>query len=354
MSLIKHMNKEYTIAGIMSGTSLDGLDVCIARFSESGYSILAADTLSYSAQIVDSLNTAHLLGIDEFIRLHNWYGNFIGRSLYTFVKSHGVAFDYVASHGHTILHRPDKGYTFQIGSGAEIAAVVCRPVISDFRSLDVALGGQGAPLVPIGDALLFSEYDYCINIGGFANISFNNGDKRIAFDISPANYVLNYLCQKLGKNYDENGSIARSGVVNQELLRILNANSYFTLVPPKSLGREWVEHNVYRIVDFVDDSLPNIISTYTEHVAFQIGTVCLGKNKKALVTGGGAFNLYMIELIEKYCECKIVIPTKEIIEYKEALIFAYLGYLRIAEQINTLASVTGAKRNSVGGVISFY
>jgi len=348
------MNNEFIIAGIMSGTSLDGLDACIVEFKGTSYSVLHAETICYTSEIVDSLNTAHLLPVDDFIMLHNRYGRYIGSELKKIILSKNISVDFVASHGHTILHRPDKGYTFQIGSGTEIAAELGIPVISDFRSLDVALGGQGAPLVPIGDALLFKDYDYCINIGGFSNISYQQENRRIAFDISPANYVLNYLCTKLNKAFDEDGTIAKKGKSNELLLEKLNANDYFKCLPPKSLGREWVEEHVYPVIENFEDSIHNKIATYTEHIAFQIGKICKGSSSKALITGGGALNSYLIERIKQYSECEIFVPEKTIIEFKEALIFAYLGYLRVTQSVNTLKSVTGASRNSIGGVISLF
>lgn len=340
--------------GVMSGTSLDGLDMCIAKFEHKEYQILAAETIKYPDEIKRMLSIAHTFSSEELLIAHNSYGKYLGNQIKTFLNSSGININFIASHGHTIFHNPSKGYTFQLGSGNEIASIVQIPTIWDFRSLDIAYGGQGAPLVPIGDMLLFSEFDYCLNIGGFANISAQSESKRIAYDICPANFVLNALSESIGKPYDAYGEIAKNASADPTLLKSLNNISYYSLTPPKSLGREWVEQNIWPILSYGTLTQQCKIATFTRHIAEQIGNVLRGKDNKVLVTGGGAYNTFLIDLIKKHSECKIIIPSNEVIEFKEALLFAFLGYLRLNAKANALASVTGAKLDSSGGVISFY
>jgi len=340
--------------GIMSGTSLDGLDIALCEFeftSKWNFKIEKATTLEYSNYWISQLSNAHLLSGFDLTNLHKEFGRFIGTSAIEFLNNLDVKVDFIASHGHTIFHQPEKQLTLQIGDGAEISAITNIKTVSDFRTLDVALGGQGAPLVPIGDELLFSDYDYCINIGGFANISFKKDDKRFAYDICPANIILNYFAQKLNKDFDEDGLLGQEGTVDKDLLKALNEIEYYNLSYPKSLGREWLNNTFTPIFSKSDISLIDKISTIYEHIAEQISK-CINRNQaKVLITGGGAYNKHLINLIKEKTSSEIIIPNAEIIEYKEALIFAFLGLLRINEQINTLASVTGAKKDSSGGVI---
>lgn len=346
--------QKYTALGIMSGTSLDGLDLALCEFTFDKhwfFTIKKSETINYSINWKDKLSTAfHLTGID-LIELDRNYGQFIGEKANAFIQKYNVNPDIIASHGHTVFHQPEKRFTLQIGSGAEIASITGIKTISDFRSLDVALNGQGAPLVPIGDKLLFSDYDYCINIGGFANISFEEKNKRRAYDIGPANILLNYLAQKLHHDFDKNGQLGLQGTVNLDLLNKLNNLSYYQQAYPKSLGREWLEANVIPLINKTNDTTENKLATAYEHIAIQIANSLNIKEGKVLLTGGGALNTYLIELIKSKTHCDIVIPSKSIIEYKEALIFAFLGILRLLEKINTLASVTGAKCDSSGGSV---
>jgi anhydro-N-acetylmuramic acid kinase len=265
------------------------------------------------------------------------------------MKEYGVKPDIIASHGHTIFHEPQKRIMFQIGDGAAIAAETGIDTVSDFRRLDIMLGGQGAPLVPIGDRLLFGDYDYCLNIGGFSNISFEKDGKRIAFDISPVNYVINHYSRQIGLEFDKDGEIAKKGKVDQKLLDELNALPYYNQDGPKSLGREWVEKIIYPMLESKGMKLEDMLRTYYEHAAMQIAKVA--KNGKMLITGGGAFNKFLIERIDALTGCETVIPEKQIIDYKEALIFAFLGALYMADEASCLASVTGAKCDNIGGML---
>ena len=306
--------------GLMSGTSLDGLDVCCCTFRQQAgkwsFHIDCAKGYSYPDAMKQILGT----GAQTMSALE-------------FMQEFGVHPDIIASHGHTIFHEPQKRIMYQIGDGAAIAAETRIPTVSDFRRLDIMLGGQGAPLVPIGDRLLFADYDFCLNIGGFSNISFEQDGRRIAFDISPVNYV---ICQ--------------------ELLDELNGMDFYHQSGPKSLGREWVETLVYPMLERYGLSMENLLRTFYEHAAWQISRIITARplpdgNGKLLITGGGAFNKFLIERIDALCPCEIVIPSRQIIEYKEALIFAFLGALYMADTPGCLASVTGATTDNIGGML---
>ena len=352
--------------GLMSGTSLDGLDLVAVEFWQTGekwqFKIEAGETLEYSAEWKNRLKNAPELSGEELIQLHTQYGRFLGIETKRFITEIHFQPDIVASHGHTIFHQPEKRFTFQAGSGFEIAAVTGVTTIADFRSGDVALGGQGAPLVPVGDRLLFSEYEYCLNLGGFANISFEKNGKRFAFDICPVNIVLNHIAEKQGFDFDKNGELGRNGKVNTELLNQLNQLDFYHAESPKSLGREWVEQVFMPVLNCFEITDEDKLRTVYEHIAQQIaGTTGEGGGKgrgkgtdigggKMLVTGGGAFNAFLIELISGKTPVELVIPANEIINFKEALIFAFLGVLKIRGEINCLASVTGASRDSIAGL----
>lgn len=344
------------IIGIMSGTSLDGVDLAHCTFTDSGdtinFKIGACETIPYPADWLWRLQSLPTSTAYEYALTHVEYGRYVGELVREFTLRSQLKTDFVASHGHTIFHNPAKGFTSQIGEGSAIAAACNLPVICDFRSGDVACGGQGAPLVPIGDQLLFPGYDYCLNLGGFANISMTKDGHRIAYDISPANIILNYLASKLGKPYDAQGEMASSGKISIELLSELNKAAYFTSPPPKSLGREWIETEVLPLLDSFSASYYDVLCTYCEHIAVQI-SLCLsgGSEKKMLITGGGAFNSFLVKRISAHTKVRIVIPEAEIVNYKEALIFALLGLLRLQNKPNCLASVTGANRDISGGAM---
>lgn len=338
----------------MSGTSLDGLDLCLARFTEAdghfSYTIEAGETIPYPGEWLVRLKAAENCNGVELIKLHTAYGQFLGESSRAFLERHKQQDPlFIASHGHTIFHRPDLGYTFQLGSGASLAAAAKLPVVCDFRSTDVALGGQGAPLVPVGDQLLFGDYSYCLNLGGFANISFMQNGKRIACDIGAVNYVLNRLAKRAGKNYDPEGSIAASGTIIPALLDKLNALPFYKIAPPKSLGREWVESAIFPLLDS-GNRVEDLLRTFTEHAAIQIGEFCR-EDGKMLVTGGGAHNHFFTGLLHTTCKATIVVPDAATVDFKEALIFAFLGWLRWQGKNNVLSSVTGASSDSCSGAI---
>ncbi|MFK5983181.1 MAG: anhydro-N-acetylmuramic acid kinase [Flavobacteriaceae bacterium] len=348
--------KNYHIIGVMSGTSLDGIDLAELHFSlfDNGswsFEIGVAETIAYPTIWKKNLQEAITYSEDKMRNFNKEYTIYLGKVISEFVKRNTLKnIDSVCSHGHTIWHQPENGMTLQIGNLPEIATIINQKVTCNFRVQDVALGGNGAPLVPIGDHLLFNEYDYCLNLGGFANISFEEDEKRIAYDISPVNIVLNVLAEKLGFPFDEDGKFAKKGKVNTKLFQQLNNISYYQENPPKSLGLEWVQKNIFPLLEASEVAIIDQIATVTEHVAFQIADE-IKENTSVLVTGGGTFNSYLLKRIQYYKSCNLEVPSSELIEYKEALIFGLLGVLKLRNEINCLASVTGARQNHCSGFI---
>ena len=347
--------KTYIALGLMSGTSLDGLDIAACRFEIMGedihYRIEAAETIKYTDEWKNKLQNATALSPQELLLLDREYGELLGRESTRFIKKFKLQPHLVASHGHTVFHRPGLGITRQIGMGSEIRKQINCPVVYDFRSGDVALGGQGAPLVPIGDKLLFPQYAACVNIGGFANISLCRQGKRIAWDICPANIVMNLIARQRGLDYDRDGALARRGNLNKALLQELNELEFYKLHPPKSLGKEWVESDFQPVITKHSLKAEDLLRSLSEHIAQQIANNLPRVKGPVLITGGGAYNRFLMERIRDLSSFQIANASPLLIEYKEALIFALMGVLRIRNEINILSSVTGAKRNQSGGVI---
>jgi anhydro-N-acetylmuramic acid kinase len=417
----------------MSGTSLDGLDIAYCTFWKKGnswnYRIIQAETIPYTEHWRNRLSNVERGSAFEFVATDIEYGHLLGRLTREFMDRYQIRPDFIASHGHTVFHQPEVKLTAQIGRGSAIAAETGCPVVCDFRSLDVALGGQGAPLVPMGDRSLFADYEYCLNLGGFANVSFEKDGNRSAFDICPVNIVLNAIAVKLGEHYDRDGLFARQGTILPGLLKALNTLSFYSQPPPKSLGKEWVNAHIWPLMnDFVPgvdfnnsltlsslssltstipaNKLYDLLATWCEHAAYQISRAISGrlpeltqgtgnltlststpaplllKEKgtgdevintgmkladkssgklivdripvnKLLVTGGGAFNGYLVERIRHHTGWEIIIPDKDTINYKEALIFGFLGVLRWRNEVNCLRSVTGAVSDNSGGSVYF-
>jgi len=339
---------KYTALGIMSGTSLDGIDLAICTFTKNQvweYRIEKSNTLKYPIYWKSKLETLHTQNKATIEQANIQFGQYVGEIINVFLD--GEKIDFIASHGHTIFHQPENNYTLQIGCGKTISQTTKTTTINDFRSLDIFLNGQGAPLVPIGDLLLFPKHKYCINIGGFANISIKNNEEIIAFDICPANIVLNDICKKLGFEYDYNGNISRKGEIVPALLHQLNQLDFYIKKAPKSLGREWVEEHIFPILK--NQKPEDLLCTFCEHTAIQIGKFLT--DESALFTGGGVFNSFLMERITFYSKSEILVPNKELIEFKESLIFAFLGVLRLRNEVNCLQSVTGADRDNCGGLI---
>lgn len=343
------------ILGLMSGTSLDGLDIAYCDISEDSFTLLAAETYPYDNNWRQWLSGLEKASAYEYALIDVELGHYFGQMVNRFRQQHPGPVDAVASHGHTIFHQPHLGLTTQIGDGDSIAAETGLPVVYRFRNLDVALGGQGAPLVPIGDRLLFGQYDVCLNLGGIANISYEaENTKREAYDVCPCNMALNYLAGLVGKTHDHNGLMARNGSVNPDLLAAMDALEYYRRPLPKSLGKEWFVADFLPLLQTKGIVLRDLLSTTVEHIARQISSAVKGHGHTSmLVTGGGAKNKYLIARIQAHSpSCRIIVPKESIIDYKEAIIFALLGYLRLTNQNNCLSSVTGAKADNCGGCIT--
>ena len=349
--------EKYTIIGVMSGTSLDGVDLAHIVFTVKNnkwdFQILESETVSYSIDWLNKLKIAVDFSEAALEKLNQDYTQLLAVIISDFIEKYEIKdLDAVCSHGHTILHQPQNGFTLQIGNLPEIATLINQTVVCDFRVQDVQLGGQGAPLVPIGDRILFSEYEYCMNLGGFSNVSFEQNNKRIAFDISPVNTVLNFYANQLGLDYDDKGSISRTGICNKELLNELNALDFYQKKHPKSLGFEFVKETVLPIIEKYSIPIEDKLHTFTEHVALQIALALPNKNGSLFITGGGAYNDFLIERVQYHLpKMKLIIPSAKILEFKEALIFALLGVLKLRGEINVLSSVTGAKTDHSSGVI---
>ncbi|MFN5422011.1 MAG: anhydro-N-acetylmuramic acid kinase [bacterium] len=358
----------YHVIGVMSGSSLDGLDIAFVELDEQGgswkYKIIEATCFEYTAEWLNRLSNPAGLTAYDFARLHAEYGHFIGKAINQFIIQKGLEYrvGLIASHGHTAFHLPGS-FSSQLGDGAAIAAETSLPVVAELRSMDVALGGQGAPIVPIGEKLLFHNNRFFLNIGGIANISFNGNIGYDAFDVCPANRVLNALSQLNGKAFDEAGAMASGGRIHEPLLDKLQSLEYYQLTFPKSLGNEFGTDVILPLIMSYDISAEDKLATYTEHVAMQIGnaigTVISKRainntDEKLLITGGGAFNTYLISRIEaqlKPYSIDIEIPDQDTIMYKEALIMALIGVLRWREEENIMRSVTGASRGSISGAL---
>ena len=362
----------YRAIGLMSGSSMDGLDIAFVELDDSGgtwqYEVRASSCVPYSNEWVGKLKQAPALGAYAYLQLHAEYGRYLGQQVNSFIDEHHLhhQVQLVASHGHTAFHAPGDGFTAQLGDGAAIAAVTGINVVSDLRSMDVALGGQGAPIVPVGEMLLWKGFDYFANFGGIANISARQAEVFTAFDVCPANSVLNTLAQLKGLLYDDNGSLARNGTIHQPLLHALNGLPYYAAPYPKSLANTFGSGVVYPLVQSYALPVQDALCTYVEHIAQQVsaavglatqGTeqpVAGGLPKKMLVTGGGAFNGYLMGRLAEYLAplgVGIEIPAAETVQYKEAIVMALLGVLRWREENTVLASVTGASRNSIGGAV---
>lgn len=347
------VEKTYII-GLMSGTSLDGVDIVYTEFiGLQNFKVLEAEIIPYTEYWCQQLKNiaSYSRGDDKLKVLNVELGFYFGELLLSFINRNKIKnIDLIASHGHTVHHQPEIGYTLQIGSGEEIFKKTNIKTIYNFREQDVLLGGQGAPLVPIGDQLLFSEYDYCLNLGGFSNVSYQENGIRKAFDICPVNTVLNFYANQLGFEYDKNGTLSKEGEINQFLLSELNQLTFYQATAPKSLGIEFLKNEVYPIINKYKISERDIMRTFVEHIAYQLTNKL--KKGRVLITGGGAYHSFLISRMQQLSpNITLVIPSKEIVEYKEALVFGLLGLLKNQGLVNCLASVTGAEKDHASGVI---
>lgn len=349
----------------MSGSSLDGLDICYTYLEEVRgkwkFDIQEAACLEYSSELAEELSHASDLGTAAFLKLHTRYGRYLGERVNAFIAEHNLQHKvhFIASHGHTVFHEPEHHTSFQIGDGATIAAVTSLPVINDLRSLDVALGGQGAPIVPIGDKLLFGDFDYWLNIGGIVNMTLQSEGKLMAFDIGPGNQMLNALAANEGKVMDEDGNLARQGSLLLDVLGQLNDQPYYKKQPPKSLSNDAAMALVFPVLMQSSQNNTDMLRTAVQHIAEQIAAVVAkyptGKERsKMLVTGGGAFNKFLIEQLGEVLQplnVNPVVPYEQVVKFKEALVMALIGALRWREETNVMSSVTGASRDSISGAI---
>jgi len=353
--------KTYKVIGLMSGTSLDGLDIATCHISKAldrwDYSIEQTKSVAYNKRMKKKLKNSIHLTADELLIFNNSYGQWLGEQVKLFILENELQIDFIASHGHTTHHQPENGLTYQIGSGQHLANECGYKVVCDFRTNDVALGGQGAPLVPIGDRLFFGDYDFCLNLGGISNISFEKKGKRMAYDIGLANMILNHITQKIDLQYDKGGELASNGTTNKTMLEQLNALEYYKLPFPKSTGYEWFTQKVIPIIEANDDTIENLLHTSIHHLCEQIAIQVKANTEtlksRLLVTGGGAMNDFLIATLKKKLgsDIEVVVPGKRLVENKEALVFALMGVLRLEGEINILSSVTGAKRDSSSGVV---
>lgn len=347
------------IISLMSGTSLDGLDLAVCIFNSENnifkFQIIKSETIPYPLILKEKLKSAIHWEKKKIEKLDQEYGHFLGSQVLNFMKKHYLNPVLISSHGHTIKHQPEIKLTLQIGSGKEIRHITGISVVNNFRTHDLALGGQGAPLVPIGDELLFPQYSFCLNLGGFSNISFHQHHKRIACDLGPCNMLLNNLTQIKTIEYDRDGLISRTGLIVEELFNQWKTLDYYKLNPPKSLGREWFEKNFK--IDQISKKYQweNLLRTSVEHIAWTVSEFVKkfqqDVNQTVLVTGGGTHNQFLLERIQSMLPTtiKLCIPDKQLVDYKEAIIFGFLGYLRVKNINNILSSVTGASHDHCSG-----
>ena len=347
---------EYNVIGVMSGTSLDGIDLVYAKFCLNetwSFEIVHAETVEYPSNWYEALKELVNTPIEELKAIDTNYTEYIAKVIKNFIIKYQIKnIDAICSHGHTALHQPENKLTYQIGNRPFLAELLKETVVCDFRVQDVELGGQGAPLVPIGDELLFSEFDFCLNLGGFANVSTNFNRNRIAYDICPVNIVLNHYIRKLGLNYDDEGKIASEGMISVKLLNQLNALEFYKETYPKSLGLEWVNNTVFPLIDTFKLEIQDVLKTFVEHIAIQIASEINKKNTgSVLITGGGVYNIYLMDRIEAHSIQKIIVPKNEVVEFKEAVIFGFLGVQKLRNEVNCLSSVTGAIKDHSSGKI---
>jgi len=347
--------KDYYVIGLMSGTSIDGIDLVYVNFRYDkswNFKIINSKTYRYDKDWEIILHELINNDIESIKEIDKKYTKHLSDCILKFINEFSIKnIDFISSHGHTALHDPSSFMTYQIGNLPNISQFTGLKVICDFRSNDIKLGGHGAPLVPVGEKYLFPEFKTFINLGGFANITKKMDNRLIAYDICPVNIVLNYLSNMIGLKYDDMGNIAKSGKLNKQLYNNLESLAYYKLNFPKSLGVEWVNNYMFPILkNFLNIPKEDMLNTFSNHFAKQIANN-IDNGNKILITGGGAYNNYLIEKIKFLSNSTIVIPNSEIVEFKEALIFAFLGVLRDSNINNCYSSVTGASKDHSSGNI---
>lgn len=349
---------DYKVIGVMSGSSLDGLDLAYVSLkyldNKWHYELLHSTTVALDSWETVLAKDFRDIASNEVEQLDEAFGRFIGNQIKEFIPSKQLPVDLIASHGHTLFHYPEKGITCQIGNGQTIANSTGIKVVSNLRKEDIDAGGSGAPIVPIGDLHLFKEFDYCLNVGGIANITRKTPNEVIAFDVCPANQVLNHYANKLGFAYDDSGGIAAKGEVNKTLLNRLSEMHYFNIPAPKSLDNSFTKE-VIQVIDKLEENSTNVLASYSEFIAQMVAKSIddASPKKSILVTGGGAFNDTLMQHLRRVCACRVSIPSNAIVNYKEALVMGLIGVLKVRNEVNCLASVTGAKTDTICGTI-FY
>ena len=339
----------------MSGSSLDGVDLCLISFKKDqswDFKVIKYVQLSLSEELRKRLKNSENLNAREIHELDIDYGFWLGNQIKTFLANDsGVKV--IGIHGHTVFHDPKKNLSIQIGNGEVISHVTGLPTVDTFRIKDILHGGQGAPLVPIGDCLLFPDFQAWVNLGGIANITVKKEKGIMAWDIAPCNQVLNFLAGKLGHEYDKNGTIAASGHLLDEWLNELEKPAFFHQTPPKSLDNQWVKQH---LITDLPTNTPDALHTYCFFLSKQIHQAVKrfsSPSTKILFTGGGANNLFLIDQIKKQLSpsFQVIVPDKIIIDYKEAIIFGFLGLLRFLNQRNVLGEATGSNSDTISGVL---
>lgn len=363
----------YIGIGCMSGSSMDGLDICCVEFTGDvnsdlwGFRIMMGETIPYDKDWQDRLNSAANVSGLDLIKLHLDYGHFVGNQVAQFISNNNIEnVQFVSSHGHTIFHQPENGITFQLGSGEATSSYLHVPFITDFRSKDVSLGGEGAPLVPCGERFLFRHNDICVNLGGIANVGIKGRNDNIGFDICPCNIVLNALAARENKRfqYDKDGDLARSGKVIGSILTELDNLQFYKDPPPKSLWKDYIQSEVFPIIDKNNHPTVDLLRTMTEHIAGRVADACIEAKEtgeiqsdtepRVLITGGGALNKFLLELItEKLTDAGFVFEAADenTINFKEALVCAFLGLRCLLGQENVFCEITGSRADSVSGSI---
>ena len=352
----------YNVIGLMSGSSLDGLDMVYVEITnvrdDWDFEIKHTACIPFDTALEADLRHAAALSVPDFLRLHTRFGRWMGKQVNEFIAEHQLEHKvhFIASHGHTVFHDPPQNTSTQIGDGASLAAITGLPSITDLRNVDVALNGQGAPIVPIADRLFFNEFNFCLNLGGIANVTINQ-ENRLAFDICPANQLLDFYARRMGRKYDEQGILAASGKIDSELLKKLNCLEYYKIPAPKSLSNDFSKQ-LFNFASSSSLSDTDVLATFSAHIVAQIETALApfseAAPQKMLVTGGGAFNTHLIQQLSSslaHLNIEVFVPDTDLVNQKEALAMALIGVLRWREEQNVLASVTGASRSSVGGAL---
>lgn len=356
------------VVGIMSGSSLDGLDIALCRFEQDdlsgklSFDLVDTAAIPFDENMMSRLGVGATMDVRSLKKLEVDLSRYIAESVNQFLEAGAHTADYISCHGHTIWHVPEDGYTVQIGQGAIISELTGTPCICDLRSNDMAVGGQGAPVAPIVEQILFPEFDFYINLGGIANVSFHSDQEVISWDSVPCNQILNHYASQKGLPYDDGGSLAESGKVDKGLKEAWMSLPYFGRSYPKSMDNTWVKNHFLAGASSFDVSIEDALATMVDVCVSQIqgdikdhvGDTGGQHLRKCLITGGGAHNTYLVSQLSEvltHDDIEVIKPKDEIVDYKEAILMALMGFLRIEGISNTISSVTGARTNTIGGAV---